>query len=62
MKNSIKIMFGLFATIAFISIIIIMFLMNLVSDLQIGIDISIFVIYMDSMKNIATLKVKEKRD
>lgn len=53
-------MFGLFATIAFISIIVIMFLMNIVSDLQVGIDISMFVIYMDGMKNIATLKVKEK--
>ena len=53
-------MFGLFSTIAFIAIIVIMFLMNLVSDLQVGIDISIFVIYVDSMKNIATLKVREK--
>lgn len=60
MTMSIKIMFGLFSTIAFIAIIVIMFLMNLVSDLQVGIDISIFVIYVDSMKNIATLKVREK--
>ncbi len=59
MRTHIKILYGLFQTIAFIVLIVLIAVTSLVSDAKVGIDIGAFTIYSGAMLRIATASVRE---